>query len=353
MANQKTPTIDAGRTDLIYGWWPALKKNPKTGKLQMMRRPDPRTNRWHRVLTNNQDMIKNSVLPEDAFKSLEDAVLAEQTVDTSAVQHLRDAGLVIPEDIAFTQHEFDVISAVTAADITVDGQASDTRDVPQYERKAITVPVVSKSFTLGMRTLRAIDLIPGRSFSTTLATAAAQVVREAFENALFNGFGDVKISTATETFGYVNDPDANSAASSGDWGTVGNAEATVSTMINAESGDNFKGPFTLYVSRTQYNEISKLYKSVDNNSTELDRILNYPQIDNVFEVNEAFLADGTVALVQLQANTIAWVEAMPFRIVEWTSPDGMSTHWRVMSIAAPRTASTWNDRSGICISTGN
>ncbi len=332
-----------------YAWQPLERIN--NGKREIAKVKIGNT--WYRQVVNSRGIIRNSELPEDAWKALESAVLGEQVDRLGAVQDLRAAGLTIPESPFAVQHEFDVISEVTEADVTIDGRASDELDRFQTERKAITVPVVSKAFEIGWRAMGAYNSIPGRMFNTDLAVAAAQVVNEKLEYALFNGFGSVKLSTATETYGYTNHPDVNTGASAGDWGTIGNAEATVKNMIIAQSADNYFGPFTLYVSQTQYDEISTLYKSVDNDVTELNRIENLPQIAAVKPVSANYLAAGYALAVQLQRTVVGLVEAMPFRIVEWQSPDGMATQWRVMTIAAPRVTSTWADRSGVCLSTGN
>ncbi len=336
---------------LINGWWSVSRTNPKTGKREVMVNTGT-DGKQYRVLTNAHGIVRNSVLPEDAWKSLEAAVIQEQSVPTNVIADLRTAGLVIPDSIWAVQHEFDVISEVTSATISIDGEGDDSHDQFQTERHAITVPIVSKSFSLGARALGAYNNVPGRSFNTDLARAATQVVMEAQTNAFFNGYA-VQLSATSIAYGVVNHPDANTGASAGDWGTVGNAEATVSVMIQAESADNYFGPFTLYVSRVQYDEIALLYKSVDNNTTELDRILSLPQIKEVKQVSENFLAAGTAVLVQLQSNVVAWVEELPISIVEWQSPDGMTTQWRIMAVGAPRATSTWADRSGICVSTGN
>lgn len=329
----------------------------KGGKRQEVWNKNKATGKWHRVLESQRAdgtvYTKNSVLPEDSWKSVESAVIAEQSVPTSATQQLRDMGLVIPESIYATQHEWDVESEVTKADITVDGEASDERDLPQTFRKSITVPVTSKTARKGFRAIGAYNSIPGRSFDTNWASAAGQVVREANENALFNGYGDVKLSTAAETYGYLNNPDANTATTAGDWGTAGNAVATVKAMISALSDDNFDESVDIYVPTTQYNEISMTYASADNNVTELQRILNFPQVRAVHMVKEQFLVAGTVVGVAMLRNVVALVEAMPFTVVEWQSADMASTFWRVMSISAPRTTSTWSGKSGIVLCTGN
>jgi hypothetical protein len=342
------------RDMLIGGCTPAFETNAK-GKTVEKWVKSPTSGKWHRALNKynqfGQTIETFSALPEDSWKSLESAVIGEQSVPMSGVQDLMDAGLVIGESPFFVQHEWDVTSEVTAADITVDGEASDDRDQFQTERKAITVPVISKSFRVGFRAMGAYNST-GRSFSTDQAVQAAQVVAEAKENALFNGFGDVKIATASETFGYTNNPDTNSAAGLS-WGTPGNATTVVNNIIAAQAADNFDSNITIYASQTQYNEISGTPRSADNNVTELEFIESIPQITAVRSVKPQFLADGSVLGVSLQRNTVVWVEAMPFTIVEWQSDDGMTTHWRVMTIAAPRTTSTFANRAGMCLSTGN
>ena len=330
---------DVNRELLTGALVPKFVTNSK-GERESQWKKNQITGNWHRVLESvtpqGQRFETYSALPEDSWKSLEQAVIGEQSVPMSAVTDLQAAGLTIPESPFFVQHEWDVTSEVTAANITVDGEESDDQDQFQTERKSITIPVISKSFSVGMRAMGAYNST-GRSFSTDQAVQAAQVVAEAKENALFNGFGDVKLSTASETFGYTNNPDTNSASSAGDWGTPGNAVTTVQNIINAQAADNYDDNITLYVSQNQYNEISTSFASADNDTTELARILSMPQINAVRSVKAQFLADGSVLGVSLQRNTVVWVEAMPFTIVEWQSPDGMTTNWRVMTIAAPRT----------------
>ena len=138
---------DVNRELLTGALVPKFVTNSK-GERESQWKKNQITGNWHRVLESvtpqGQRFETYSALPEDSWKSLEQAVIGEQSVPMSAVTDLQAAGLTIPESPFFVQHEWDVTSEVTAANITVDGEESDNQDQFQTERKSITIPVISK-----------------------------------------------------------------------------------------------------------------------------------------------------------------------------------------------------------------
>ncbi len=315
--------------------------------------------RWYPILSrtiqDGRQIRVMSSLPEDSWKSVEDMLISEASTPMSAVQDLRNANLVIQEEFWVKVHEYEVDSGIVEPQVSMGLAHTTAADMPQTTTKGISIPAVRQDFNMDARVKGAWNT--KRTFARDVLWKIRDGFNWTFENALFNGFGDVKVSAATETYGYINHPDTLVATSTGAWSTPANIETTVAAMIEKMSASpNWaRGPYQLLVPDTQYREMAnKFMSTTGDESTPYERVMVFPQIAEIKSVATEFLPDGTVLLVQLtDPNLIAWIEGMPLTMVEFKSPDGITDNWAVMQIGAPRVGSTYNDRSGVCVCTGN
>ncbi len=85
----------------------------------------------------------------------------------------------------------------------------------------------------------------------------------------------------------------------------------------------------------------------------IPRIVSAAEISNVEAIHPGdYMTDGTIVLVQMTPNVVDLALYEENMVVEWTSQDGMTHSFKVMSIAVPRVKSDYNSNSGIAYYTG-
>lgn len=323
---------------LRYGS-PPLQVNKRNGQVQIM---------------TARGMMVNSLLRKDEWETLTDRVLTAAKQRTNMLEHLRSRSLVIAQNIGTIVSQWNKSSEMTEAEQSISGQATGGRDRVDFMLDGVTVPITFKEFQIGMRELDAARLM-GNGIETITAVEAAQVVAEKIESVIVDG-STLKLSSATQTYGYTNHPqrktDTAANYGGGDWGTISLIVPTVAGMIGAisTSANRYHGPYGLYVAPVQFNQASTEFFSDGSGESALDRIKRMPQIDAVYP-NDT-LADGEVLLVQLTEDVVDYVEEMPITVVEWASPEGSVSHFKVMFAGAPRVKADYDDRTGIVHATG-
>lgn len=301
-----------------------------------------------------QGVTINSMLREDEWAEVDRAVIEAARYPLRAVQDLRSRGLTVRlGGLGTLMSHWYTRSEMTAASVSMSGQGGGLRDLPDMDQNGVPVPVVWKDFSIDVRTLEASRRM-GDGLDVTAALEATRVVAETLESMVVNG-ASVKLN-GVALYGYTTHPDRNTDTAAnyggGDWGTIANVLPTVAGMINAANGDNHYGPFQLYVSQTQYNQAALSYYTDGSGQTALDRISKLPAIAGVSLLPASTLADGVVLLVQMTRETVEWAEALDIQVREWTSGDGMASHYKVLAVAAPRVKSRYDGKSGIVHATG-
>ncbi len=302
----------------------------------------------------NRGLIVNSLLRKDEWEQLDRTVIEAAKYPLRGVQDLRDRGLTQPlGSLGTLVSQWNVSSQMTAANVNMSGQAGGQMDRLDFNLAGVPVPVIWKEFQIGERQLQAARLL-GDALDTTHVFEATRTVAEMQEYMLFNGANMVFNSAAI--YGYLTHPNRNTDTAvnygGGDWTTAANIVPTVGGMIGAANVDHMYGPFVLYASTVQYNEAALGYYTDGSGQTPLKRILEMPQIEAVKQLDSDVLAAGTLALVQMTRNVVDWAEALGITVVEWMSGDGMTSHFKVFAVGAPRVKADYNSRSGVVVASG-
>jgi uncharacterized linocin/CFP29 family protein len=310
-----------------------------------------------RIITP-RGLVVNSLLRKQEWEELDQAVVEAARYPLKGVDDLRSRGLVRTlGGIGTMVSQWNVSSEMTGASISMSGRTRGEEDRVDFNLAGVPIPVVFKGFTIGQRELESSRRL-GDGLDTTHAAEATRVVAEKLEDMLFNG-ATVTLN-GNSIYGYRTHPDRvadtayNFNGHLGGWtGTnYGNVVPTIAGMISGANNDRHYGPFILYLSTAQYNFAALNYFSDGTGDTALARILKFPQIAAVQQLDTNILADGEALLVQMTRDVVDWAQAMDIRLVEWTSGDGMTSEFKVMAIGAPRVKSTYGDLSGVVHATG-
>ncbi len=302
-----------------------------------------------RVKGGPRNIVTNSVLRKDEWEELDRAVVAAQRDRLNFVTRLRARGLVRPlGSIGTLTSQWNVASEMTRAQVSLTGQGIPDQDRQDFLLKGVPVPVISKEFQIGERELQASRRL-GNGLDTTYAYEASRVVAEEEERLVIDGNITIKLNNDV-IYGIRTHPDINTGTAVGDFGTLSNIFDSYLDMLTAADAAGFFGPFEVWIYGTQYIEMMNVYTDGSGQSA-MRRVLDsIPAIDAIHPCD--WISDGQVMLVQMTQNVVDLAEYATGMVVEWSSGDGMTHFFRIMSIATPRVKSDYAGNSGIVYYTG-
>lgn len=297
----------------------------------------------------------NALLRKYEWEMIDAEVLDVMRQPLVGVADLLNGGLTKPlGGIGVSISTYEQLSDMSAADVSMSvtpkkGEGDRVAFTPQ----SIPVPVISKPFTLDLRTLEASRRV-GESLDVTQARTATIKVRQAIEDMLFNGS-----SLIVDTFpiyGYTTHVRRTADTASGfggaDWSAAdGNAHKTIVGMIKAANDAGFFGPFGLYINPTQYSEILQLTGDGDNSNTQLS-VITRTIPDLKFVRRSADLDTGECVLVNMSKETVDLAVAMEVTPVSWQEFGGLVNEFRIMGAMVPRIKFDANNACGVVHATG-
>lgn len=313
----------------------------RTGQLQIM---------------TSRGLVVNSALRKDEWEELDRSIVQAAVAPLNMTQRMITAGLTRPlGGLGTLIAQYNQISEMTAANVSLSGNASGQKDRVDYDLVGVPVPVIFKEFELNQRYLEASRRL-GDSIDTANGAAAARVVGEKVEDLLINGDSSVNLNGNT-IYGLTSHPDRNTDTATnlggGDFGTISNIIPTFSGILSALKADNYRGPYGVFVADTQYDQMAHQFYSDGSGQNALNRVLQIPSIQ--FIDSSAWLDAGEVVVVHLSKDVVelAYVQQYwPITNLEWTSGDGMQSNFKVMTVFAPMVKSDYNGRSGVFHCTG-
>lgn len=301
-------------------------------------------------------LVVNSALRKDEWEELDSAIVESAVAPLNMVNRFRRAGLVRRlGSLGTLIAQYTQVSEMTAANISLSGTGAGAKDLVDFDLHGVPVPIIFKEFEINARYLQS-SRLRGDGIDTVNARAAARVVGEKLEDLLVNGDTSINLNGST-IYGLTSHPDRNTDTAGnfggGDFGTITNIIPTFSGMIAAARGDNYRGPYGVFVSDTQYEQMSHSFYPDGSSQNALQRVGSLPQIS--FIDPSAWLADGEILMVQMVPEVVemAIVETYwPITSLEWTSGDGMSSAFKVLTVFAPIIKSDFSGHSGIVHCTG-
>lgn len=293
-------------------------------------------------------LVAHATLRKDEWKHYDTAVVKAARIRLGGVSDLVSRGLhhVISNGLAKTVLEYEDVSDMSDAEVSMDGVTRSDGDRVEFNIKYLPLPIIHKSFYLSARVLEA-SRTTGEPLDTTGAEQAARRVAEKSEALLFNGSASYTFGGGT-LYGYTDAPDRNTQTLSVNWDDAAKTGAQIVTEVRQmkQKALNARhyGPFGLYVP-TAYETV------LDDNfvssypGTIRERILAIEGIQFV-KVSDKLTANNVV-LVELMPETARIVEGLPIQTVEWQSQGGMLFHYKVMSILVPQIRADVDGNSGI------
>lgn len=328
---------EEGANEVLGGGRP-MRINQKTGQV---------------ILNSSKPgIVHNSLLRKDEWKELDAQVLRATMQELRVVDDIKAAGLTKPLSLGTLYSQWNVSSRMGTPTVNMTGQTVGERDRIEFSADGVPVPVFSLEFQIGMRQLIAARKM-GEPLDFTHVYEATRSMAEGLENMAMQGVPSLTFNNST-IYGILNHPkratDTATNYGGGAWSTIDNIVPTVAGMISAANANHHYGPFALYLSQAQYNEAALSWYSATADRP-IDR-LQQMGIGAIRQLPAETLADGNVALVQMDPTVLDWGEAMPIQALEWRSQDGMAVNFKLMTVATIRIKANSNDTVGIYHATG-
>ncbi len=288
-------------------------------------------------------------LRKDEWKAFDETLLREGTIRIPVTSMLLSRGLSIsiPNALGKTLFEYEKITDMEAAVVSLDGLARGDSDRQTFSLSSIPLPIIHKDFNISIRTLAA-SRERGESLDTTQAGTAGRLVTEELENIIINGgpqFGSATIP------GFRTEANRNTGAhgTNGVWSdyptkTGDNMIADVLTMKSALQGDRFYGPYGLILPGNYDTVVDNDFKA-DGDATIRERILKIDGVDEIVTADQ--IADSEMIMFQMTADVASILNGEELQTVQWDLYGGMAVAFKAMMIKIPLIRSTQALRSGI------
>lgn len=292
------------------------------------------------IMANGQPTavpVANATLRKDEWKHLDEAVIPAARQRLVGVADLYSRNLVyrIGNGLGKTVLEYETLSELTDAEMSMDGVNKSQKDRPNYDLNYLPLPIVHKDFSFNARVLAA-SRTTGDPLDTTTAEQAARMVAEKLETMLFRGVSSYAFGGGT-IYGYCDFPQRNQVTLASQWDASGTSGTDilddVRAMKQASIDDKHYGPWVLYVP-TNYETVLDDDFKAESDKTIRQRILEIQGITEV-KVSDKLAADNVV-LVQMSSDVVRMVEGMAIQTLEWNEQGGLVHNFKVMAIMVPQ-----------------
>lgn len=293
---------------------------------------------------NLSQMRTNTFLTEEDWRVIDSAVVRAAEQRLTIVADLNAAGLIHPLDgLGVLESEFHRISDMEPAEQSMSGSTRGEKDLPDTAISIVPIPITFKEWEIEGRFLLSSQR-RGEPIDVSAAFAAARQVSEKLEDMVFNG-GDIVLG-GNQIYGLTNHPDRGTHTISVSWTTAGGAAilADVIAMLNVANGQDYYGPFDVYVGGNYWTPLMDDFKT-NSDKTILQRLLELPDIRSIKPADQ--LADSNVLMVQMTPDVVDLAVAQELDTVDWETQGGAIQHFKTMAAMAPRVKSDYSGKSGI------
>lgn len=288
-----------------------------------------------------------ATLRKDEWIQLDTAIIKAAKPRLNAVNDLRNSGLVytIPNGLGKTVLEHEAQSDIGPATVSMDGIREGVRNRPQYDLRALPLPITHKDFSFSARQIMA-SRNGGSALDTTMAELAGRQVAEEIEKLTLGVNTGISFGGG-QVYGYMNYPHrltkTLTAINAASYYTV---LADVLDMRKKSTDNGYYGPWVLYYSPAWYGHMDADYDASNRNGTTLKMRLE--KVEGISAVKPAdYLTGTTLLLVQQTTDVVRLVMGMDITTVQWETQGGMQINFKVMAIMVPQLRSDYSNQCGI------
>lgn len=257
--------------------------------------------------------------------------------------------------------EYETVSDPGEAVVDMDAMSEGRNFSPQFALQGLPLPITHSDFWLSKRFLAA-SQGKGMPADTIRAELAGRRVAEMIEQTVIGTVAGTTYGASTDygqtsqVYGYLTHPNINTktniTAPTGSNGTT----VLIDWLACREQlyGDNFFGPFMVYVSSDYDQYLDNLFSTTEPSAGTLrSRLL---QIDGVQGIRRLdYLPSSTnpftMIWVQMTPDVARAINGMEITTVQWESMGGMRVNFKVMAIQVPQLRADYNGNMGVLVAT--
>jgi len=292
------------------------------------------------------------VLRKDEWKQYDQALIEVARQRTPLTQLLTSAGLTynIPNGLGTTILEWEDVSDMEPADVSMAGVTRGEQDTLEYSLKSMPLPIIHKDFTINIRKLEA-SRKTGMPLDTAQMEISSRLVVEKIEAMVVAGHATAVGSSVIYGLSTVPNSEAVTMTGTTGWDTDSTGAQIIADVLAAVAAleSNYMwGPYALVVNYATWNRFQTDY-DVSGNSlmTILERIMKVAGVSSITpSVN---VPANTAYFFQLTRDVIDEVIGMQPTVVQWATQGGMQLHFKVMAIMIPRLRWTQTLQSGVAV----
>lgn len=306
------------------------------------------TGKRESILTNSQ-----AALRFQDWRLIDEAILEVSKPELAFISDLRSRGLEVslPNGLAHTIFSYEDISDTGPAQISMDGIRRGNSDRPVVNIYNLPLPIIHKDFSFPVR-----QILESRNGRTPLdLQTLKQSVRRVAETAelLALGVNPTYSYGGGTIYGLTNFTKrltkTITAPTAVGW-TPNTMVQEVLAMRTQSQLAYHMGPWMLYTSTNLDQYLDEDYSSAKGDKTLRERLAAIKGIIGVKTLDHLqFLAGSpyTIAMVMMKDTVIREVVCLDTQVVQWNSPDGMESHFKVMASMVPQWRADQNGNTGV------
>lgn len=291
----------------------------------------------------------NATLRKDEWIYMDEQILKAARNRLRLVADLRSSGLSlnIPNGMSKTILEYQRMSDVSDATVSMDGVRAGERSRPIFDLQGLPLPIIHKDFSFSARQIAAsrnggspLDMTMGEQAGRKVAEEAEKLV--AGTSTSFSTYGGYTI------YGYTNFTSRMTKVMTLPTGVAWTPTTTVREVIAMRQqcyAALHYGPFRLYTSPSWDAYLDEDYSAAKGDNTLRDRLLKIRGIQSV-ETSD-YLNDYQMVLVQQSSDVVREVVGMDIVTLQWETDGGMMVNFKVMCIMVPQLRADINGKTGI------
>lgn len=302
------------------------------------------------ITVNKQTFVTNAPTPftKDAWKELDAVVIKAAMARLKLVTDLRAAGLSVSigNGMGKTSFEFQSVSDIDDAAISMDPVVRSRGDRPYTNLKNIPLPVIHKDVMFSARDI-AISRNGGVALDTTSLDLQTRKVAEMAEK-LAIGIGTPYTVGGGILYGLTTFPQRLTFTidlpTGGTWTPTKTLENVLAMKDLSQAAFHY-GPWKLYCSTNWDKYMDNDFSAAKGDLTLRQRLSQVEGIQGVVSLD--YLSGYQLLLVQMTQDCIREVIGMEVQPIQWEEAGGMEVHMKVMGIMVPNPRADFYDRTGI------
>jgi len=294
------------------------------------------------------ELYKAAGLPQDAMKVVSRVVQEEGRRIAPFAVGLPD--MPVDDPLGRFLVEQNQVSDNSKVSVSLDGTERTDAVTPDFKLQTFPLPIIHANVSLPERVRRAggVANLEGIAVRNQVVGVLEEIENlctvggEVGGQTIFGVFSDDAPGVIEQTITANNKWDSTNAANTGK-----NKQTQLRNATKALRGQRKRGPYAVYMRSDIFDDLGDDY-SDQYPRTVLSRLLELSGVQSI-EPSDFIPADQDVIVRDTAATTMQLMNGIGTTVVPYTSPDGMTLHWKVFAVAAPAIHSTYAGRAGIVI----